>query len=138
MNKHTNVNGKPSKRTAARKARPELGTVEAALVPAGATERGLLRRIDALGKAILTGKVRPDVARLQITLISQQLQVMGFAYKAVDLGIKAAQVELERTKHESREAGRLRSAEIQVGTADPNGYSAIVRRLGGGHNGAAH
>lgn len=129
-------NKKSTHTTATKLARPAAGTVEAALIPSGASERGLLRRIDALGKAIIAGQVRPDVAKLQITLIQQQLQVMGFAYKAVDLGIKAAQVQLERTKHESREAGRLRSAEIQVGTADPLGYAAVTRRLAGGLNGS--
>jgi hypothetical protein len=119
--------------TRTRKNRPQVGTVEAALVPSGSTARGLIRRIDALGKAIITGKIRPDVAKLQIALNQQALTVMGFAHKAADLQLRNATLELERAKHVSREAGRLRSAEIQVGTADAHGYAAVVRRLGGGN-----
>lgn len=126
---------KNKKQTRTRNARPQVGTIEAAIVPSGSTDRGLSRRIDALGKALLTGKVRPDIARIQIKMWDQQLALMSGERKVVELSIKAAEVQLEREKHVSREAGRLRSAEIQVGTADANGYQAIVRRLNGG-NGA--
>lgn len=125
-----------NRKKAPRKSLPEVGTVDAAILPSGASARGLIRRIDALGKAILTGSIRPDVAKLQIALNHQTIQVMAFAHKAVELAHKERELDLERAKHASREAGRLRSAEIQVGTADPLGYQAVVRRLNGATNGA--
>ena len=123
---------------------PASGTVEAALVPVGVTEKSMLRQINELRKATLTGKVKADDARIQIALISQQLQIMAFPYKAIDLQIKAAQLRLEEVKHESREQGRTRSRERSLGYMHPlavesveANLTAAIARKRNGHNGSA-
>lgn len=112
--------------------KPNPGTVEAALVPIGVTERSMLRQINELRKATLTGRVKADDARIQIALLAQQIQIMAFPYKAVDLQIKAAQLRLEEVKHESREAGRLRSQERSLGYMHPLAIASVEANLAAG------
>ena len=127
---------KSTRKNAIRKTRPQTGTVAAALEPVGVTDKSMMRQINELRKAHLTGKITKETAKVQIEFLRQQLMILGYAHKAADLQLKYAELDLEKAKHASREAGRLRGAEMQIGTADPVGYSAVVKRLNG--NGASH